>query len=520
MRASPKRFYEGKPVIETDFFVGQGWLVELVRIENFGLVLIHYKDDGTKWKSSLHVPSGESVLCPPVEDEITRHVRFASRVGIYASAQDYLEAVDSFLARCLDLDQRYRFLLACFVLSTWVVDRLPVAPYVALVGLPRSGKSTALRALHLVCRRGMITSDISSAAFYRACDRLTPTICIDEAATAGQKRTLFHLLRSGTTRDAVAFRQGQSYHAYGAKVVAWTEMPDDDALNSRCIVIPMQETMRTDLLRTTDPEIVERADNLQGHLLMYRFKKYNSLKLPPIPRYERLRSRDRDLYEALALPIGEDPKACARLLECLEYQHDLNREPLPSNQMAVLESLFKQIHLQPGEGAYALRQLKNGANLNLGALGERFHWNEKAVSGVLKTFGFLNRKRTNSGWVVQIDRAARKRIHELLSLYGVDSPAACLPSQAPNELCEFCQPQDPRNPEPPSIEHLARETSAEPGGPSNLASTISEHSEHGELGEHKNDAEERPRRWGWIENQEDQDLVDWVVRGEDLKKEP
>jgi hypothetical protein len=187
MRASPQRFYKGKPLIETDFFAGNGWLVELVRTGTSELILIHYKVDGTKWESCFHVPYGESVLCPPVEDEITRYVRFAHCVGHCGSAENYLQAIDSFLVRCLDLDQRYRFLLACFVLSTWVVDRLPVAPYVALIGLPRSGKSTALKALHLVCRRGMITSDISSAAFYRACDRLTPTICIDEAATAGQK---------------------------------------------------------------------------------------------------------------------------------------------------------------------------------------------------------------------------------------------------------------------------------------------------------------------------------------------
>lgn len=454
MRASAKRYYRGKLVIQTDFLAGEGWFVELVRAATSQLVQVRYKSDGTNFEANLHFSCGDSVLGVPDEDEITRHVRFAHSLGPYESVDNLLQEVDTFLARCLDLDQRYRFLLACFVLSTWVVDRLPVAPYVALIGLPRSGKSTALKALYLVCRRGMITSDISSAAFYRACDRLTSTICIDEAATAGQKRTLFHLLRSGTTREAVAFREGQSYRAYGAKVVAWAQMPDDDALNSRCITIPMQETARTDLLRTTAPEIIAAADKLQGHLLLYRFEKYHKLKLPRIPGYERLRSRDRDLYEALALPISEDPKACARLLESLEYQQDLNREPLPPNQIAVLESLFKQIHLQPGQGAYALRHLKNDVNLNLAASGERFRLNEKAVSGVLKTFGFLNRKRTNSGWVVLIDRAARKRIHELLSLYGVNNPSACLPSQVPSELCEFCKPQDPTEPEPLLINTL------------------------------------------------------------------
>jgi ribosomal protein L34 len=148
--------------------------------------------------------------------------------------------------------------------------------------------------------------------------------------------------------------------------------------------------------------------------------------------------------------------------------------------------------------------LKNDANLNLGALGERFHLNEKAVSGVLKTFGFLNRKRTNSGWVVLIDRAARKRVHELLSLYGVESPAACLPSQAPGELCEFCQPQDPTDPEPPLIKDAAKEISTEPGAPADLASTLREHGEHGERREHENEGEEGLGSSKFIETPEDE----------------
>jgi hypothetical protein len=194
-----------------------------------------------------------------------------------------LREVEAFLAQCIDLEDRHRFLLAAFVLSTWIVDRLPIAPYVALVGLPRSGKSTALHAAYLLCRRGLMTSDISSAAFYRACDRLMPTLCFDETSTAANQRSLFHLLRSGTSRHNLAFREGRSYSGYGAKVVVWTETPKDDALNSRCILIPMRETDRTDLRRTTDPEIVAAADELQAKLLFFRLSTHGKMKLSDIP---------------------------------------------------------------------------------------------------------------------------------------------------------------------------------------------------------------------------------------------
>ena len=427
----------------TDFFAGDGFCVELARVgQNSTLGLVLYKNgEGASYGKIVTLP--DYVLVPPEEDEITRHIRFAETVGDVLEVRRLLTRVDDFLSLCIELDDRRRFLLACFVLSSWVVDWLPVAPYIAFVGLPGSGKSTALRALYLVCRRGLITYDISSAAFYRACDRLARTLCIDEAASAGEKRVLFHLLRAGTTRDAAAFRVGQSYRAYGAKAVSWNEMPDDEALNSRCIIIPMKESSCTSLLRTTDPAVMAEADRLQALLLGYRLHHCGKPFSRELSGHARLRSRDRDLYEALALPLYGESKLCACLLECIEYQQNVNQEPLPPKQIAVLEGLFKTVHIQPDREDYALGQLKNEANLRLASLGERFHLNERTVSEILKTFGFVDRKRTRSGWVVLVDSAARKRLHELLWFYGV-SLSACLPTDLPTEVCEFCKVQDTR----------------------------------------------------------------------------
>lgn len=425
---------------ETDFTDHKDWCIEAVREPNSQeLWLAKYSRADARLTFAKTFEIDGLTFHPPTENELSRHVRLPSSYALAAPpVGPLLDELDSFLGRCLDLDERYRFLLSCFVLSTWTVDRLPVAPYIALVGLPRSGKSTALRALYLLCRRALITSDISSAAFYRLCDRWMPTLCIDEAATAGQQRTLFHLLRSGTTRDAVAFREKQSYRTFGAKVVVWNQMPDDEALNSRCIVIPMQETSRTDLERTTKPDVIEAANYISAELATFRNANYQKLHLPHIAGAERLRSRDRDLYEALALPIGEDPQACAHLLECLEYQRDLNREPLAARELAVLESSFKVIHAEPNQETYSFRQLKDESNKWLAGSGERFRVNEKGVSSALKTFGFVNRRRTRAGWVVIVDQTARNRLHELLLLHGVSSLSECLPFEQPGEQCEFC----------------------------------------------------------------------------------
>lgn len=443
MNRPTNRFENGKPIFVTDFCEGPGFCVELARTgKSSSLALVRHMY-GSRPESVMSVTTSDSVLVPLKEDEITDHVRFAETVGEKKlPARTLIKKIDSFFDSCLDLDERHRFLLACFVLSTWVVDRLPVAPYIALVGMPQSGKSTALAALSLVCRRGLITYDISSAALHRACDRLMPTLCIDETGTAAQKRTLFHLLRSGTSRNAAAFRQGESYRAYGAKAFAWSEVPDDEALNSRCVTIPMQESSRRDLWRTTDHVLMGWAAQLQGKLLRYRLDHCCNLVLAKVPGEERLRSRQRDLYEALALPLDRDPELCACLLECFEDQLDHGKEPLPPKQIAVLESFFKQIHSLPNQESYALRQLKDEVNRWLAAAGEHFRLNERVVSETLRPFGFVNRKRTMSGWVVLVDRAARKRLHDLLWLHGLNSLPNCHPIQSPSEQCEFCNNQN------------------------------------------------------------------------------
>jgi hypothetical protein len=332
MKKNPPRYYRSRRIVESDFVDGKWWLLEMMRTVHGESTLVWFTNKNVRAEYGNPVLNNDYAYFPLEEDETNRHVLFPEHLQWYSSVRRLLGDVDTFLKRCLDLNARHRFLLSCFVLSTWLVDRLPVAPYVALVGLPRSGKSTALHALYLICRHGLMTSDISPAAFYRACERLTPTLCIDETATAGRKQTLFHLLRSGTSRNAVAFREGHSYRSYCAKVFVWTEMPDDDALNSRCIVIPMQETSRTGLLRTTDPDVVREAKDLQAKLLVFRLAHYHAQRLSQIPTAEDLRSRDRDLYEALALPIAGNHEDCRYLLECLKYQQNLDREPLPPRQ--------------------------------------------------------------------------------------------------------------------------------------------------------------------------------------------
>jgi hypothetical protein len=111
----------------------------------------------------------------------------------------------------------------------------------------------------------------------------------------------------------------------------------------------------------------------------------------------------------------------------------------------VFEALFREIHAQPNEQAHTLRKLKGEANAWLAHAGERFRLDERAVSKTLRTFGF---------GVVLIDRGSSEYIHELLSNYGPNSLADCVPPQSPGQPCEFCKALESEPKEPLSAEEV------------------------------------------------------------------
>lgn len=141
------------------------------------------------------------------KNEVLRHVRLPSAALPYESSGALLRRLESFISQCVAIDKKQLPVLADFVLSTWFVDRFPVAPYLSVIGLPQSGKTTPLRVLSLVCRRSLLISDITSASFYHTCSRFMSTMLIDETGSIRSNRTLRHLLRAGTTRDVLAVRK-------------------------------------------------------------------------------------------------------------------------------------------------------------------------------------------------------------------------------------------------------------------------------------------------------------------------
>ena len=449
-----------KPVVETDFAeLPDGTLLDTIEDPNnpARTLLVVYRNHSVHYADQFEA---DDRICVPISrtTEILRHVRFSRGAKPYESTNHLLGALFATITRCLDMSDYQTVLLSCFILSTWFLEKLPVAPYLAFVGLPRSGKTTTLRLLDLLCRRSLLTSDITSASFYATCNLITPTLVIDETATAGDRRALFHLLRAGSTPGSLAIRKNKAFKGYCPKVVCWTELPNDSALNSRCVIIPLQETERRNLLRLTDPKVQADADNVRQMLQQYRLENFNRLSLARVPGDESLNSRARDLYEALALPI-DDANIRGFLAMQFQQQQNFNREPLSPVQAAVLQTLDWYIHANGTDATYANSDLTGAVNLKLQYDRELFHASPHQVGHVLTSFGLIERKRTNAGWILLLSRDTRARIHTLLRRYAVE-----IDSSVNREGCSLCANLK-NTPSAPSESAAEPQKTALSGGP-------------------------------------------------------
>jgi hypothetical protein len=212
-------------------------------------------------------------------------------------------------------------------------------------------------------------------------------------------------------------------------------LPNDAALNSRSIIIPMHKTARTDLQSPNDPNILLFAQKVRMRLLQLRLENYKRLSLPKIPAEVKLSSRMLDLYRALAFPFGEDQEFCKCLADLVAAQRKFQPRLLSPAQASALRSLWSFIHEHPTAGGIGLHDLTTWMNWDLASRGESSGLNERKVGDVLTSLGLTNRTRKNSGYVLWLDRSVRVLIHKEIRDYKVDGVAT---EPDPKSTCGIC----------------------------------------------------------------------------------
>jgi hypothetical protein len=422
------------PRREIDFEqLPDGRLAELVEDPYYPKeTLLAVGKNGT-YKLVPSIPRNKEILVPhPRKEELLRFVTLPKGVYFLLGLPEFRVfdelpgLVYRFLVEHVALDLENLFVVSSFVLSTWFVDRFEVAPYLLVVGPPQSGKTTLLNVLALLCRRSWLVGDVSAAALYRTFAKIHPTLLLDESMTqAGlSDPALRHFLRVGTTRQGVA-RRGEVFDCYGAKVFAALEPPNDAALTSRCIIIPMSAA-NPDKKDLAEPAVRAYAEELQRALLQLRFDRWRSVQPVRIPGSATLRPRAQDLLACLAaaVPTEQGRDRLMTFFSCRVTDFEEDRRTVVSR---LLNSVLLRLMHRPSEISIDNDLILHGImvgdltrimNKELRLRGEMIPLSPEKVGHILTALGLTDRERTNCGMRLRMDLATRQRVHRNAKTYG------------------------------------------------------------------------------------------------------
>jgi hypothetical protein len=221
-----------------------------------------------------------------------------------------LNDVQSFIHRYCEMDPEYERLLAGYVLVTWIYDKCPTIPIINLRGGAGTGKSRVMHTLRHICYRGINASGCTTvSALFRTVDQWKGTLCIDEGDLrySQESSEIVKFLNVRVMKDGVVIRTNkdsmdvETFKVFGPTVMTTRQAFQDNALESRCIIVPMREMTRVDEIPTSfPPEFYSEAGTLRNKLLFFRFDNYSTFENNNWLRFPGLSGRMNQIIQSLA----------------------------------------------------------------------------------------------------------------------------------------------------------------------------------------------------------------------------
>ncbi len=165
--------------------------------------------------------------------------------------------------------------VAAWILTSSVPEIATHAPPLIFTGIPGAGKSRAIRAVHMIARRGLPLNVPSSASLYALADAYKPTLCIDEWANLSDevRRPTENIIRAGFAKGGKIPRRKDRdegvrfYDAFCFFALA-TRVPLPDDIMDRGFPFYMVENRGVPDLPESDLD----ARELRTMLLRYRLE--------------------------------------------------------------------------------------------------------------------------------------------------------------------------------------------------------------------------------------------------------
>jgi Protein of unknown function (DUF3631) len=267
-----------------------------------------------------------------------------------------LDETARFVRRFVVISETQAHTLALWAAHTHAVEAAETTPYLAVTSaVKRSGKTRLREVLGLVVHEPLSASNISDAALFRAVEKLSPTLLLDEADAifkAREREDLRGMLNAGYRRGAVAYRMGgankttlESFPVFCAKGFFGIGDFLPDTLGDRAIHVRLERRLRGESVerfreREAAPEGLELRDRLADWLTPQVDELHRAR--PTLP--DELDDRAQDSWEpllAIADLVGGDwPERARRAALELSTGDEREDDSLMAQLLADIRSVF------------------------------------------------------------------------------------------------------------------------------------------------------------------------------------
>lgn len=253
----------------------------------------------------------DGVVFTPLDDQLLQKgaVSLPSKVERYESEIELCNDLDTFISIYVDVNPTFRKLCVLYVLTSWLYDKCPALPILNLRGPSETGKSRLGEVMRHLCYRGMRASGVMSlSSLFRNAERWQGTLYVNEAdmKASTEEAQIVKLLNERYERGGIVWRMDSEtlkpevFRVFGPTILVTRKGFFDDALESRCIVVPMIQTERTDIPLNLPPEFYDQAQHLRNRLLWFRFRNYPRFEVDYGLRFEEIGPRMNQVLQPVA----------------------------------------------------------------------------------------------------------------------------------------------------------------------------------------------------------------------------
>jgi hypothetical protein len=348
-----------------------------------------------------------------VDPTFYRAMRLPNRCAADRSPRTLFNSIRDLFVLHLGLPEAQSGLLACFAISTWLVDRLPIAPGLMITGSDEELGIGVLRLLGCLCRHPLLLAEVTASSIRSLPWQFSLTLLLNQPSLRPDMQRLFrasrhHLYLPGS--------KGSIVDIYGSKAVYSRENSGLDTLSGGWINISVapQSGQRCALDEQAEEKI---AEQFQPRLLMYRLKNLGSISDRSVDVSD-LTPATHQIARTLAMCFPGDSRLASEAVQLLRPQdEEVRAQRYFDVSCVIIEILVGVIHNRK-QSEIQVSELTKKVNSLLRSRGENLEYRPEEIGWKLRDLD-VPRHSNSSGRQVLLGKNTSERVHNLARLYDL-----------------------------------------------------------------------------------------------------